>query len=80
MKKKSIFRGIWAIAIAIFLAGCAGMTSKPTEKNFEGPEITLKHVEVHKYWGWWYFSAKVHPSKEKQETTVLPLHWRSSLR
>jgi len=74
MKKKSIFRpGIWAVAIAIFLAGCAGMMSRPTEKNFKDPVITLKHVEVHKYWGWWYFSAKVNPSKGKAGNYGAPL-------
>jgi len=74
MKKKSIFQpGVWAVAIAIFLTGCAGMMSKPTEKNFKDPVITLKHVEVHKYWGWWYFSAKVNPSKGKAGNYGAPL-------
>ncbi len=74
MKKKSIFRpGIWAVAIAMFLTGCAGMMSKPTEKNFKDPVITLKNVEVHKYWGWWYFSAKVNPSKGKAGNYGAPL-------
>ena len=74
MGKKSILRsGIWVVTFAIFLSGCAGMMSKPTEKNFNDPEITLKHVEVHKYWGWWYFSAKVNPSMGKAGNYGAPL-------
>jgi len=74
MKKKQIFQpGVWAVAIAIFLTGCAGMMSKATEKNFKDPVITLKRVEVQKYWGWWYFSSKVNPSKGKTGNYGAPL-------
>jgi hypothetical protein len=49
--------------VAALLMGCAGMMAKPTEKNFKAPIVTLSHVEVENYWGWWYYSKKVKPTK-----------------
>jgi len=63
MRKKSFILSLSIVVIAALLMGCAGMAVKPTEKNFEAPTITLSHVEVEHYWGWWYFSKKVEPTK-----------------
>ena len=49
------------MAVAL-LAGCAAMAPKPTEKNFQTPVVTLSHVEVVHYWGWWYFKKTVKPT------------------
>lgn len=63
MRKKSmISTGFCFVAIATLLLGCAAMSSKPTEQNFQSPVVTLSHVEVAHYWGWWYFSKKVEPT------------------
>ncbi len=51
------------IVIAALLFGCAGMMVKPTEKNFNNPVITLNHVEIPYYTGYYYFSKKVKPTK-----------------
>ena len=51
------------IVIAALLFGCAGMMVKPTEKNFNNPVITLSHVEIPYYTGYYYFSKKVKPTK-----------------
>lgn len=53
-----------AMVAAAFFTGCAGM-QKASESNFKDPVISLSHVEVQKYWGWWYYSAKVKPTKGK---------------
>jgi hypothetical protein len=37
--------------------------SKPTKANFKAPVVTLNAVDVAHYWGWWYFSNKVAPTK-----------------
>jgi len=36
---------------------------KPTPKNFITPEVTLSYVDVAHYWGWWYYSKKIKPTK-----------------
>lgn len=64
MRKNTIVLTLLSVmVIAGFLAGCAGMAAKPTESNFKAPVITLSHVEVQKYWGWWFFSSKTEPAK-----------------
>ena len=64
MRKKTI---LWTCLsftiIAGLLLGCAGMPAKPTESNFQTPVITLDRVELQKYWGWWFFSNKIEPTK-----------------
>jgi hypothetical protein len=47
---------------ALFL-GCATTPPTPSEQNFQDPVVTLNSVEVAHYWGWWYFSKKIEPTK-----------------
>jgi len=64
MQRKSfILVCLSVFVVAALLMGCAGMAVKPTEKNFKAPIVTLSHVEVQNYWGWWYYSKKVEPTK-----------------
>jgi hypothetical protein len=63
MRKKTIVLFCLATLVAAaFFTGCAGM-QKASESNFKDPVISLSHVEVQKYWGWWYYSNKVKPTK-----------------
>lgn len=63
MRKKTIVLFcLVALVATAFFTGCAGM-QKASETNFKDPVISLSHVEVQKYWGWWYYSAKVKPTK-----------------
>jgi hypothetical protein len=62
-RKSFILACLSVFIVATLLMGCAGMAVKPTEKNFKAPIITLSHVEVQNYWGWWYYSKKVEPTK-----------------
>ncbi len=64
MHKRSIILTCLSIFVAaVMLAGCAGMKTTPTEKNFNNPVITLSHVEIPYYTGYYYFSNKVKPTK-----------------
>lgn len=56
-------KGLVVVVLAIFLAGCAAMAPKPSEKNFAMPTVTLSSAEVTYYTGYWYFSNKVKPTK-----------------
>ncbi len=73
MRKSSILRTCFSVlVIAVFLAGCAGAPT-PTENNFKDPVVTLSHVEVQTYWGWWFYGAKVEPTKGKAGNNAAPL-------
>jgi len=64
MHKRSIILTCLSIFVAAaMLAGCGGMKITPTEKNFNNPVITLSHVEIPYYTGYYYFSKKVKPTK-----------------
>lgn len=64
MRKKNILLTILSVfVIAAFLSGCAGMMAKPTESNFIAPVVTLSHVEVPYYVGYYYISNKVEVTK-----------------
>jgi hypothetical protein len=76
MRKKSIvLTGLSVIVAAAFLAGCAGMTVKPTEKNFQAPTVTLSYVDVAHYFGWWYYTPKVKPTKGTAGHNAAPLDY-----
>ena len=51
------------VVVAVFLVGCAGMDTKPTESNFKAPKVVLSHVEVPYYTGYWYYAKKVEATK-----------------
>jgi len=73
MKIKSIvLTGLSVIVITALIMGCASMP-KPTEKNFKTPVVTLNYVDVAHYFGWWYNSPKVKPTKGKAGHNAAPL-------
>jgi len=64
MHKRSIILTCLSIFVAAaMLAGCAGMEITPTEKNFNNPVITLGHIEIPYYTGYYYFAKTVAPTK-----------------
>ena len=73
MRKRSlILTGFSVVVLGTFLLACAtaptatkqtATASTPTEQNFVSPVVVLNSVEVAHYWGWWYFSKKVEPTK-----------------
>ena len=72
-KKKVLLTIISVFVVAAFLAGCAGMQAKPTEKNFKAPVVTLDNMEVVHAFGYWYFSKGVKPTKGKPDNVGAPL-------
>jgi LEA14-like dessication related protein len=62
-KKTIVFAWLSVVVIAAMMTGCAGMMAKPTENNFQAPVISLSHVEVPYYVGYYYLSNKVKPTK-----------------
>lgn len=75
MRKKSIvliFLNVFVIAV--LMSGCAGL-SKPTDSNFKTPVVTLDYVDLAHYFGWWYYSPKVQPTKGKAGHNSAPLDY-----
>ena len=63
MKKQSILKAFFALAVAAFLTvGCAGM-QKASESNFQTPKVALSHIEVPYYTGYWYYAKAVAPTQ-----------------
>lgn len=61
MRKQSILLVALSVFVAAaFMTGCA---ATPSEKNFKDPTISLSHVEVPYYVGYYYLSSKVKPTK-----------------
>ena len=61
-RKSIILNCLSVLSIVALLAGCAGMTVKPTQQNFKAPVVTLDSLEVAHYWGWWYFKKTIKPT------------------
>lgn len=75
MKRKTIVLScLFALAVAAFFSGCAGMR-KASESNFKAPTVTLSHVELEHYFGWWFYGAKVEPTKGKAGNNGAPLDY-----
>ena len=51
------------VMVAALLSGCAGTQAKPTDANFKAPVLTLSHVEVPYYVGYYYIGNKVEVTK-----------------
>ena len=61
MRKQSILMVALCVVVAVaWMTGCAAI---PSEKNFKDPTISLSHVEVPYYVGYYYISSKVKPTK-----------------
>lgn len=74
MQRKSIIFACLSLILSVtLLIGCAGMTTKPTEQNFQAPVITLDSMEVAHAFGYWYFSKKVAPTKGNPDNVGAPL-------
>ncbi len=71
-KKIYVLTVISVIMMAALLVGCAAM-QKPSESNLKDPVITLSHVEVPYYTGYYYLSNKVKPTKGKAGNYGAPM-------
>ncbi len=57
--------------VLVAVTGCVPV--KPSESNFKTPVVTLDHVEVANYWGWYYYSKKIEPTKGPAADRGAPL-------
>ena len=73
MKVKRILMITCIFGIGLILMSCAGMPTKPTEANFKAPVISLDTVLVSKYFGYWFYDAKITPVKGKAGNNSSPL-------
>jgi hypothetical protein len=71
-KKINVLTVMSVMMMAALLVGCAAM-QKPSESNLKDPVITLSHVEVPYYTGYYYFSNKVKPTKGKAGNYGAPM-------
>jgi hypothetical protein len=62
-KKYMMLTCLSVLMAAFFLSGCAGMQAKPSEANFQPPTVTLSHVEVPYYTGYYYIANNVEVTK-----------------
>jgi hypothetical protein len=75
MQKNAILRiCLSVLVIAFLMTGCAAM-QKPSESSFKSPTVTLSHVELEHYFGWWFYGAKVEPTKGKAGNNGAPLDY-----
>jgi hypothetical protein len=61
-KKINVLTVLSVIMMVALLFGCAAL-QKPSESNLKDPVISLSHVEVPYYTGYYYLSNKVKPTK-----------------
>ncbi len=73
LKTKALLSGVLVTCMAVFLVfGCAPMQPKPSSENFITPTVSLSHVDVANYWGWWYYAKSVEPTKGKPDDRGAP--------
>ena len=60
------------VVLGAFLVSCASVPT-PSESNFKTPVVKLNSVDVAHYWGWWYYSKKIEPTKGKAGDYGAPL-------
>lgn len=74
MKKRLIL--LVSICLLLVVPGLvfgAGKEVKSTPKKFTPPVVTLNRVEVANYWGYWFYGAKVEPTRGKAGNNGSPL-------
>ena len=71
MKRTLIIACIFGMGL--ILISCAGIPTKSTEANFKTPVISLDTVFVSKYFGYWFYDAKITPLKGKAGNNSSPL-------
>lgn len=73
MKMKRMLLIACIFGMGLIFVSCAGMPAKPTEVNFKTPVISLDTVFVPKYFGYWFYGAKITPDKGKAGNNSSPL-------
>lgn len=71
-KNTTVITALGIVILTALLFGCAGM-QKASESNFKAPVISLSHVEVPYYTGYYYFGSTVEPTKGKAGNYGAPM-------
>jgi len=75
MQKKLFFLYFSSVLIfAVLLSGCANFPA-PSASNFQTPTVTLSHVELQHYFGFWYYDVKIEPTMGKAGKNGAPLDY-----
>jgi hypothetical protein len=75
MHKTALVRTFFVVLVAsILLVGCSGIANRPSQSQFKEPIVTLSHVEVANYWGWWYFAKSIEPTAGEAGDYGAPLN------
>ena len=72
LKKIFAAAGLVAIIFTPLLMGCAGM-QRPSQDNFQAPEISLLQVQITYYTGYYYFSSGVDPTRGRAGNYGAPM-------
>ncbi len=72
---KAVMVGIIGIVFLAGMVGCATTQGGGTASvsSIKTPTIKLVDVQLAHYWGWWYFSKKVKPTKGKAGNYGAPM-------
>jgi hypothetical protein len=72
---KAVMVGIIGIVFLAGMVGCATTQGGGTASvsSIKPPTIKLVDVQLAHYWGWWYFSKKVKPTKGKAGNYGAPM-------
>jgi hypothetical protein len=73
MNRKTALLIVSIFGLGLVFISCAGMPAKPTETNFKAPMISLDTALVPKYFGYWFYDAKITPVKGKAGNNSSPL-------
>lgn len=72
MLKKIFLLAKFGSIFTVLVIGCAGMP-KPSQDNFQAPEISLLRVEITYYTGYYYFSSGVDPTRGRAGNYGAPM-------
>lgn len=72
--KSTVVICLGILFMAFLFSGCAGW-QRPSESNFKTPTVSLSHVELQHYFGFWFYDAKIEPKMGKAGNNGAPLDY-----
>ncbi|NIA10964.1 MAG: hypothetical protein GWP10_14865 [Nitrospiraceae bacterium] len=72
---KTVIGGVMGILLLVGMVGCATTqgAGSASVTSIQPPVIKLSEVQLAHYWGWYYFSKKVKPTKGKANNYGAPM-------
>ena len=72
--KSTVLICLSILFIAFLFSGCAGW-QRPSDSNFKTPTVTLSHVELEHYFGFWFYGPKIKPTMGNPGKNGAPLDY-----